>query len=119
MDVDSTLAWNIKSLSGVDSYPFSKPNDAPLPAVAYAKVSGNSIDLNHGGAGTMWRARFQLTHTASDVSTLHTMVKAIRIGILGNQVFPAGCTEAGLEIERMEAEDIFVCIKDYFICWKE
>ena len=117
--MQSVLAWGLRGATGADVYPFQKPVGANLPAIVYNTISDFVQDKNAVGEGALHLSRVQITHVASTPDAVISMVNTVQSYLEGNKVDFSASLSASVHIERQEAEDVFVVIKEYFIQFKK
>jgi hypothetical protein len=117
MDMPKVLAWNLAE-TGAGVYPFQKPEDATLPALAYNRISDRVQDKNHSAGGALHLARVQITHVASTPDGAFSLVDSVQTLLEGNKTDFSASLSADVHIENQEAEDIFTVMKEYLIQYK-
>lgn len=116
-DALSTLAWGLKSATGLDVYPAPKPVDAPVPCLTYQVVSDPMQDQNHSAGASIHLTRVQIGHVG-DYETIRPYVNTVQSFLEGNKTDFLAALSDGVYLEIKEGEDLWVLVKGYFIQWR-
>lgn len=116
-DALSTLAWKLKSLTGLESYHAPKPVGASMPCITYQAISDPMQDSNQSAGASIHMTRVQVS-VIGDFETARPYVNTIQAGLEGNRTDFLACISDGIYLERWEGEDIWSLIKGYYIQWK-
>jgi hypothetical protein len=116
-DALSTLAWKLKSATGLEVFPAPKPVDASLPCLTYQVVSDPMQDHNNTAGASIHMSRVQIAHIGNYEAT-RPYVQTVQNSLEGNHTDFLSCLSDGIYLERYEGEDIWSLIKGYFIQWR-
>lgn len=117
MDFHATLTW-VLARTGASVWWTQKDENASIPAVVYQIVNDDLVDRNHDGLGSVHQTLVQLTLVANTESGFASLISGVKTQ-LDRNVSDFIFTEAtGLHRETKEAEDVYVCFKEYLLQWR-
>jgi hypothetical protein len=116
MDVKQSLTW-VLARTGASVWWMQKDENAPLPAIVYQIIDDDLLDRNQSGLGTLQTTNVQLTLVANSDTGLASLITAVKNELDLNTtdfIF----TRSGFHRDVKEAEDIWVCFKEYTLQWR-
>lgn len=117
MDFHRTLTW-VLARTGASVWWQQKDEGASLPAIVYAVTFDDLIDRNHDGLGSLHQTNVQLTLVASTDVALASLLSSVKSQLDRNLTDFVYSEASGMHRESREAEDVWVCFKDYTLQWR-
>jgi hypothetical protein len=116
MGVRETLAW-VLARTNASVWWMQKDEDASLPAIVYQIINDDLLDRNQNSLGTLQTTNVQLTLVSNSDTGLQSLITAVK-NELDLNTTDFLFTRSGFEREIKEAEDIYVCFKEYVLQWR-